>query len=49
VPFRAQVSIVVNYGVEDRCQHSSVRAAVGAKPIEHELSDGGIPDQIGAP
>ncbi len=46
VPFSAQVSIIVYHGIEDGCQHSPVRATVGAKTVEHELGDGGVSDQM---
>ncbi len=46
VPLGAQISIIVYHGIEDRCQHSPVRATVGAKTVEHELSDGGVSDQM---
>jgi hypothetical protein len=47
VPLGAQIRVVMYDGVEDRGQHASMLAAVGAKPVQDELGDRGVTNQVG--
>jgi len=43
------VSIILHHGVKDRGQHSAVRSTIAAEPVEHELGDGSVTNQVGPP
>ena len=47
VPLVSHVFVVLHHGIENRGQHAPVNGAVTLEPVEDELRDGGIPDQLG--
>jgi hypothetical protein len=48
VPLVSQVFVVLHHGIENRGQHAPVTRAVALEPVEDELRDRGIPDELGA-
>jgi hypothetical protein len=46
-PFGSQLSIVAHHGIEDRGQHAPVPASIRAQPVQDELGDRGVADQVG--
>ena len=48
VPLVSHVFVVLHHGIENRRQHAPVNGAVALEPVQHELGDRGIPDQLGA-
>ena len=47
VPLGSHLTVVVNYRIENRGQHAPMLAASVAEPVEHELGDRSVPDQVG--
>jgi hypothetical protein len=47
VALGSHVTVVVNHGVENGRQHATMRAAIVTKPVQHELGDRSVPDQVG--
>jgi hypothetical protein len=48
VPLVSHVFVVLHHGIENRGQHAPVNGAITLEPVEDELRDRGIPDQLGA-
>jgi hypothetical protein len=46
VPFGAQPAVIMNDSVEDGTQHAPMRAPIALQPIENELGDGCVADQV---
>ena len=47
VPLGSHLPVVLHHRIENRGQHPPVRA-VPLQPVQHELGDRGVPDQLGA-
>jgi hypothetical protein len=47
VPLGAKHTIIVDHGIEDGSQHSSVGSPVSAQAVEHELGNRCVPHQVG--
>ena len=48
VPLVSHVFVVLHHGIENRGQHAPMNGAVALEPVEDELCDWGVPDQLGA-
>ena len=48
VPLVSHVFVVLHHSIENCGQHPPVNGAVALEPVENELRDRGIPDQLGA-
>jgi hypothetical protein len=46
VPLGAHAGVVLDHGIEDRPQQAARHSRIAAKPVEHELGDGRVPDQL---
>jgi hypothetical protein len=44
----AHVFVILHHGIENRGHHAPVTSAVSLEPVQDELRDRGIPDQLGA-
>jgi hypothetical protein len=49
MPFSPHVTVIAHDGIQNGSKHAAVDAAVTLKPIEHELGDWSISDQVGSP
>ena len=47
VPLGAEHTIVMDDGIEDGSQHSSVGSPVSSQAIQHELGNRRVPHQVG--
>jgi hypothetical protein len=48
VPLVSHVFVVLHYRIENRGDHASVTGAATLEPVQDELRDRGIPDQLGS-
>jgi hypothetical protein len=44
----SHVLVILQHGIENRGHHAPVAGAVALDPVQDELRDRGIPDQLGA-
>jgi hypothetical protein len=48
VPLGPHLPVVMHDGIEDRGQHAPMRTAVGSQPVQDELGDRGVTNQVSA-